>query len=584
MKIIQFIIYLNLHFLKEMQNLIINLRNFFLRSRIVKNFIFTLFDKKKRIVFFNENINNYIKTNSLIWPQKKTNVDNKVLIESLINHPHYLIPNCIIGKKLSLINKCECVGMIRKGDIIAKEIMGSFGINEIIEIGEGNYISRMNYFLKSFYLLNQLKNINQIINFKIKNIEIGKNVYESCVRYKNDPTLKINFSFFHFMAKVLYYNDLFIKLLKQKNYKYLIQSEKQFIPFRMLFQNALKNKIIIYSRYGLQNIALKRYNKFENVNLNRASIDINLVNYYYNKYKNSKINIPKKKIINMIKKNLGIEDIQKLGLIKSKKSNFYFDSKKHIREFFNWHDKKPIVLILCHNLVDGNYVNRWNLFKDNIDWLENTLKKIKLNKSVNWIIKPHPSEAFFNSKVNSKVGTHSIVEKFINKKDNNIKIFPTNRNLKNIHKLVDLVITSHGSCGHEYSALGIPVIICGDTYYKGFEFNIEPSSKKEYYDLLKNISKIKKINKTQIEKSIIFNYVFRVITKIEIPTVNHSDITMNYNKDDFWRNSYNLLKKNKNINNNFFKSLEYQFKNDNENLINLSKAKLKNVHKNYNYS
>ena len=112
----------------------------------------------------------------------------------------------------------------------------------------------------------------------------------------------------------------------------------------------------------------------------------------------------------------------------------------------------------------------------------------------------------------------------------------------------------------------------------------EVMDQKEYYDLLKNISKIKKINKTQIEKSIIFNYVFRVITKIEIPTVNHSDITINYNKDDFWRNSYNLLKKNKNINNNFFKSLEYQFKNDNENLINLSKAKLKNVHKNYNYS
>ena len=57
---------------------------------------------------------------------------------------------------------------------------------------------------------------------------------------------------------------------------------------------------------------------------------------------------------------------------------------------------------------------------------------------------------------------------------------------------------------------------------------------------------------------------------------------MNYNKKDFWRNSYNLLEKNKNINNNFFKSLEHQFKNDNENLINLSKAKFKNEHNNQN--
>ena len=60
--------------------------------------------------------------------------------------------------------------------------------------------------------------------------------------------------------------------------------------------------------------------------------------------------------------------------------------------------------------------------------------------------------------------------------------------LQNIYNIVDLVVTSHGSCGHEYSALGVPVIICGDTYYKGFGFNIDPSSKKEYYKLLKDIS------------------------------------------------------------------------------------------------
>ena len=58
---------------------------------------------------------------------------------------------------------------------------------------------------------------------------------------------------------------------------------------------------------------------------------------------------------------------------------------------------------------------------------------------------------------------------------------------------------------------------------------------------------------------------------------------MNYNKENFWRKSYKLLKKNKNINDNFFKSLEYQFKNDNENLINLKKANLKNGHNNYNF-
>ena len=71
MKMIKLIIYLNLFFLKEIQNVIINLRNFILRNKIVKNYIFTSFYKKKGNVFFDENINNYIKTNSLIWRQKR---------------------------------------------------------------------------------------------------------------------------------------------------------------------------------------------------------------------------------------------------------------------------------------------------------------------------------------------------------------------------------------------------------------------------------------------------------------------------------------------------------------------------------
>ena len=579
MKLVKLIIYLNLYLLKEIQNMIIDFRNFFLRRKIVKNFFFSSFSQNYKWRFLDKNINNYIKINSLIWPQEKTKNNNKVLIESLINHPHYLIPNCIVGKKLSLISKCNCVGMIRKGDIIAKEIMNSFGINEIIEIDDGNYVSKLSYFLKSFNILSRLRNIDQIINLKIKNIEIGKNVYESYVRYKKDPNPRVDFSFYYFMTNILYYNEFFISLLKQNNYKYLIQSEKQFIPFRVLFQNALKNKIVIYSRHNLKTIALKRYNKFKNANLNRASININLVNYYYDQYKNSQIKIPKKRIISKIKKDLGEEVFQKLGLIKSRKSNLYFESEEYLREFFGWYNKKPIVLILCHNLMDGNYVNKWNLFKNNINWLENTLKKIKQNKNVNWIIRPHPSESFYNSKVQ----TNSIVNKFIDSKNTNIKIFPSNHSLKNIYNIVDLVVTSHGSCGHEYSALGIPVIICGDTYYKGFGFNIEPSNKTEYYDLLKDISKVKKLNKTQIDKSIIFNYVFKIIAKVEIPTVYSSDITMNYNKENFWRKSYELLKKNKNINDNFFKSLEYQFKNDNENLINLKKANLKNGYNNYKF-
>jgi hypothetical protein len=90
---------------------------------------------------------------------------------------------------------------------------------------------------------------------------------------------------------------------------------------------------------------------------------------------------------------------------------------------------------------------------------------------------------------------------------------------------------------------------------------------------LRNIKKIKPIKISQVEKSVIFSYVFKIITKVKIPTIYNSDITMNYDQSKFWRESYKLLKRftNKKGEKNFYKSLDFQFLKDNENLINLSK-------------
>ena len=59
----------------------------------------------------------------------------------------------------------------------------------------------------------------------------------------------------------------------------------------------------------------------------------------------------------------------------------------------------PIVLVLAHELTDGNLNNKWNIFHNAMFFLKETLIKIKKLKKLISIIKPHPSEEFFNSKI-----------------------------------------------------------------------------------------------------------------------------------------------------------------------------------------
>ena len=571
MILIKFTTYLIMFLIKEILNCKTYINNFFVGTKLVKNFNDYLFINKNKEIFKDEFLNKYIKLNTKIWKKKiiSKKSKKKILVESLINHPHYLIPSCLIGMELSEFHNLECVGMIRKGDLISEKIMRSFGINEIIKIDEGNFFIRLFYFLKSIKILGFKKSSLSLINFKINKIEIGKNVYESYVRYKNMPVPKIlNYPFYYLLSKILYINNLIKKILIKKKYVCLVQAENQFIPFRVLFQNALKQKIQIYTRQGLRNIKIRKFDNFMDRNTNTLKIDKKLVNFYYNNYKDKILLNWGNDIKKSVKKNMGSEIYQMLNI--SNVPTKTFKNKKEICKLFNWNVNDPIVLILSHDLIDGNFLNKWNLFIDNRDWLTETLKKINKIDNINWIIKPHPSETLSMSEINTK----DVFNEIIKSNKNNIKLYPENYSIKNFYKHIKVVITSHGTAGYQYPAFGKPVIVCGDTYYGGHNFNLEPKSKNEYYKILANIKKIRSLKKSQIEKNIVFCYVFDTITKLKIPTIPHTDITMNYDRKKFWKKSYQLLLKNQKKETNFSKSFNFQLLKNNTNLINLEKKYL----------
>ena len=168
--------------------------------------------------------------------------------------------------------------------------------------------------------------------------------------------------------------------------------------------------------------------------------------------------------------------------------------------------------------------NSWNLFKNDLLWLEETLKKIQDINNVNWIIKPHPSENIFKNKLKQKMFL------IIMLKIKNIVLFPDNYNIENFHKFISVAITSHGSAGFQYPLKSIPTITCGETTCSGFGFNIEPKTKEQYFNILKNITKIKVLSDKKIFNCFAFNYLLRYFSLEPLPITFETDITMNYDK------------------------------------------------------
>ncbi len=522
---------------------------------------------KNNLEIFNINyMNRYLNLLSQIYRKdySKSNYSKIVFVESFINHPLYTLPNCYITKILCKIEKADCYGLLRSGDVKGSKIMEAFGINKIIYINQGNFFLRLFYIFLSIKYLNKINTIEELIKFKINKIDFGQAIYEQYIRFNKDPNInKIKYDFYLLLSKALIYNKQFEKIFKLAKKTFLVQSETQYFPFRLSLQNSLKFKHKVISRRGLSENGIRMYKNFYERNENRNKISkknfYNLFNKL-NKKKNKKIN-------NYFKsqktKKFGKEIYQKLNNKKNQKTLY---NKKNVCSYFKWNEKKPIVIILAHELTDGNLNNKWNLFNNDMFWLKETLEKISVIKDVNWLIKPHPSEKVYNSKIT----TYDLFKKYADNNEN-VSLYPENLKILISKKIFKCAITSHGTAGYEFPCAEIPTIICGDTPYSSLGFNIEPKTKSQYFDILNNIKKIKEMNILSVKKCRFFLYLKDFICVVKNPLIYESDITMDYNKEKFWKNSYKILNKYKNFNKCYEESLSNQIKFNNSILTNVKR-------------
>ena len=174
-----------------------------------------------------------------------------------------------------------------------------------------------------------------------------------------------------------------------------------------------------------------------------------------------------------------------------------------IKKYVNKKKKiDKIVLFAPHAFSDvphylGNFI-----FRDYFDQFIETTKYIEELKKKNtlWLIRPHPtSEMYFEDNLLSSILKKNEVE--------NLKICDANYiSTKNLIKLCDNVITGRGSIGLEFACFGKKPIIAGASTYSKFDIAVESNSKKEYFENINNVLKIKPLsnNQTMFAKKVLY--------------------------------------------------------------------------------
>lgn len=553
----------------------------FIEEISLLNLLINLLFNKNKSPFKDPNLNFFLKYNPELWKLNSVTQDKIILIDLTLNRqPIHAICQCILANNLKKINNYECKAIIKEYDFLTKFIAKSFLIKSFIVIKNGNFFERLNYYLKAINIIPDENLENNLIKYKYNNIEIGKAAYEFAIRnyFKNLPEKKKNYLFYLSLSKSLQIYDQVNIILNEKKIKIFVMAEIQFLPHRIFFQISQKRNIKVFSFFGAQNsnaISITCFNDFKKKNMHRMKFSKKLF-FFLNKNFKFQLN---RNIKNFIQKQmynfqLGFGE-KKFQKILSKKKLLVFNNKKDFYDKYKLDYKLKNILILPNVFVDNILTHDWGLYSTPLEWYKDTLKKITNIKSVNWIIKPHPSERFYNTNITAKTIYDSII-----RKNDNIRIINENENISKLYEYVTSVISFGGSAGYEYTYFGIPVITVCETRYSNFNITISPKSMSEYNEILEKIDKLKKVSKNDKFNAGLYWYLIRHLTQIKhslIPIFDNKKIA---NKLFWKKQKIKLIKNNKYVDQLFLSNLKTQCFNQNRHCLNiqsLNKNKFINI-------
>ncbi len=157
------------------------------------------------------------------------------------------------------------------------------------------------------------------------------------------------------------------------------------------------------------------------------------------------------------------------------------------------------VMICPHTFQDDVYGYGWQIFSSVFEWLC-YLGEVSNKTNYDWYLKPHPSSDARDDEIIAM-----LLERY-----RNIKILPKLISPQQLKKEgMQFALTVWGTIGHEYPALGIQVINAGNNPHIAFDFDWNPRNKREFDDLIFNLSKLKNdVDIIEIYKFYCIHYLY----------------------------------------------------------------------------
>jgi hypothetical protein len=147
-------------------------------------------------------------------------------------------------------------------------------------------------------------------------------------------------------------------------------------------------------------------------------------------------------------------------------------------------DARPIILLPANVLGDSLTLGRHIFSHSMTEWLERTIEYFSQRDDVQFVIRVHPGE---------QIGWGPSVYDILNEKfpelPENVHLLPAGAevNTYDLVNLADVGLVFTTTVGMEMAMSGLPVIVTGQTHYRGKGFTLDAESWDSYYEFLDGV-------------------------------------------------------------------------------------------------
>ena len=170
-------------------------------------------------------------------------------------------------------------------------------------------------------------------------------------------------------------------------------------------------------------------------------------------------------------------------------------------------DQRPVVLLATNVLGDSLTLGR-NIFTASMaEWIEKTVQYFARRPDVQLVVRVHPGERLMKGP--SMVG---VIERAVPDRPEHVHVIGPNEkvNTYDLMEIAGLGLAYTTTVGMEMAMRSVPVILAGQTHYRGRGFTYEPQSYAEYFGLLDTLLTGRPVNRLTAEQvETAWNYAYR---------------------------------------------------------------------------